>query len=257
MKADLETLRALPLLRSFPDDLLAALNETADLVRFAPEKKVFKAGERLSHLHYLLSGSIGATRQSLGEEDDLVDVLLPVQPLCLPAVLLDLPAPVGAYTLATGHLITLSASRLRKVIASDARLTQPFLDCALQQAHEQALELRDLKLRSTAQRLAGYLLGFVKDPEEEPARFVLPFKKELVAAKIGCTQEHLSRAFATLREIGVQTWLGAVILHDLPALRAFSHGSGRPTQRGRHSPFGVQENLPADPDHDRPSGVVP
>jgi CRP/FNR family transcriptional regulator, transcriptional activator FtrB len=231
MKPDLEALRSLPLLRSFPDNLLAALNETADLVRFAPAEEVFKAGERLSQLHYLLSGSVGATRLNLGEEDDLVDVLLPVQPLCLPAVLLDLPAPIGAYTLTAGHLITLSASRLREVIAGDAGLARPFLDYALRQAHEQTLENSNLKLRSSAQRLAGFMLGLIEDPEEKPARFVLPFKKELVAVRIGCTQEHLSRAFATLREIGVQTWQGAVLVHDVPALRAFSYTSGRSTDQ--------------------------
>ena len=188
MKPDLEALRSLPLLRSFPDDLLAALNETADLVRFAAAEEVFKAGERLSQLHYLLSGSIGATRLSLGEEDDLVDVLLPVQPLCLSAVLLDLPAPIGAYTLTAGHLITLSASRLRELIAGDAGLARPFLDYALRQAHEQTLENSNLKLRSSAQRLAGFMLGLIEDPEEKPARFVLPFKKELVAVRIGCTR---------------------------------------------------------------------
>jgi Crp-like helix-turn-helix domain len=123
------------------------------------------------------------------------------------------------------------------MISGDAGLTRPFLDHALREAHEQALENYSYKLRSSAQRLAGYLLGFIKDPEEEPARFVLSFKKELVAARIGCTQEHLSRAFATLREIGVQTSLqqGAVIVHDVPALRAFSYTSGRPTDHSAAS----------------------
>src|SRR5271168_2558620 len=92
----MEALRSLPLLRAFPDDLLAELRETADLVAFAPDEAVFPAGERLSELYCLLSGTIGATRPRPEGKDDLVDVLLPVRPLCLPAVLLDLPTPVGA-----------------------------------------------------------------------------------------------------------------------------------------------------------------
>ena len=226
-------LRSVPLLQSFPDDILAELRETADLMVFAPDEAVFPAGERLSELYCLLSGTIGAVRPSPARKDDLVDVLLPVRPLCLPAVLLDLPTPIGAYSLTAGHLVTLSASRLRALLASDARLAQPFLDYALRDAHEQALENRNLKRRSSAQRLADYLLGLIEDPEETPARFILPLAKELIAAKLGCTKEHLSRAFATLQPIGVQTQQGVVVVHDVPALRALSHASGRPSRRGR------------------------
>jgi CRP-like cAMP-binding protein len=226
-------LRSVPLLRTFPDDLLAELRETADLMVFAPDEAVFPAGERLSELYCLLSGTIGAVRPRPEGKDDLMDVLLPVRPLCLPAVLLDLPTPIGAYTLTTVRLITLSASRLREMLANDARLAPPFLDYALRDAHEQALEIRNLKLRSSAQRLADYLLGLIEDPAETPARFILPFTKELIAVKLGCTKEHLSRAFATLQPIGVHTRQGAVVVHDVPALRALSHASGRPSRRGR------------------------
>jgi CRP/FNR family transcriptional activator FtrB len=218
-----ETLRLLPLLQAFPDHLLGTLNETADVMVFGPEEEVFQAGERLSKLHYLLSGQIGTTRPRPGEEDDLVDVLLPVRPLCLPAVLLELPAPFGAHTLTAGQLVTLSASRLGEMISNEPRLARPFFEYALRETHEQALEISDLKLKSSPQRLADYLLGLINDPEEEPARFVLPLGKELIAAKLGCTPESLSRAFATLKRIGVRTHQSAVVVSDVPALRAAAH----------------------------------
>jgi CRP/FNR family transcriptional activator FtrB len=206
---------------------MAELRETADLVFCAPNQAVFPAGERLSELYCLLSGTIGVVRPRTEGKDDLMDVLLPVRPLCLPAVLLDLPTPIGAYSLTAGRLVTLPAGRLREMISGDPRLAQPFFDYALREAHEQALENRNLKSRSAAQRLADYLLGLIEDPEEKPARFVLPFAKELIAAKIGCTKEHLSRAFATLQGIGVQTQQGVVVVHDVPALRTLSDASGR------------------------------
>ena len=228
----MEALQSLPLLRAFPDNMLVELRKTAALVLFAPDEAVFPAGERLSELYCLLSGTIGASRPRPEGKDDIMDVLLPVRPLCLPAVLLDLPTPVGAYSLTSGRVLTLSASRLRELLASDARLAQPFFDYALREAHEHALENRNLKLQTTAQRLADYLLGLIEDPEEKPARFILPLPKELVGAKLGCTKEHLSRAFATLQPIGVQTLQSVVIVHDVPALRAFSYLSGRPSRRG-------------------------
>ena len=62
-------------------------------------------------------------------------------------------------------------------------------------------QVRDLKLRTAAQRLGCYLLARVKDGEAVKADFRLPFDKGLLAARLGCRQENLSRAFATLRDL--------------------------------------------------------
>jgi hypothetical protein len=87
---------------------------------------------------------------------------------------------------------------------------------------EMKREICQLKLQSSAQRLAEFLLGLINDPAETPARFVLPFEKQFLAGKIGCSQENLSRAFATLRKLGVETQRGVVVLKDVPALRRFA-----------------------------------
>ena len=55
-----------------------------------------------------------------------------------------------------------------------------------------------------------------------PARFVLPYEKRFLAAKIGCTQENLSRAFAALRLVGVESLRGAVVISDVVALWTFA-----------------------------------
>ena len=83
-------------------------------------------------------------------------------------------------------------------------------------------QVRDLKLRTAAQRLGCYLLARVKDGEARRADFRLPFDKGLLAARLGCRQENLSRAFATLRAYGVETHGSRVILHDIPRLKALA-----------------------------------
>jgi CRP/FNR family transcriptional activator FtrB len=108
------------------------------------------------------------------------------------------------------------------MIRARPALAMPFLDHALAGMREQALELCSMKLRSSVQRLAGFLLGLVEDPETSPARFVLPYEKRFLAAKIGCTQENLSRAFAALRRHGVETRHGVVVLRDVAGLRALA-----------------------------------
>jgi CRP-like cAMP-binding protein len=226
MKPGVHALQSLPLLADLSERDLATLDQSADLVRFGPDETLFQAGDQLSELNYLLTGQIGATCPESEDNNPFADILLPVRPLCLPAVLLGQPTPVGAYTLSAGRLITLPAQRLQEMARRNAGLARSFLDHALQEAHQQALEIRSLKLQSSPQRLATYLIGLIDDPEATPARFVLPIHKELLAAKIGCSKENLSRAFVTLRGFGVVTQRRTIIAHDVPALRAFASASG-------------------------------
>ena len=83
LKPDLQALRSLPLLRALPNRPLAALQKTARIVHFGSGEVMFRADEPLDELHYLMSGEIAATRPRLEDKEDMVDVLLPVRPLCL------------------------------------------------------------------------------------------------------------------------------------------------------------------------------
>ena len=53
MKPGLETLRSLPLFADLPVKDLAALDHSADLVRFGPDETLFQAGDLLGELNYL------------------------------------------------------------------------------------------------------------------------------------------------------------------------------------------------------------
>ena len=61
-----------------------------------------------------------------------------------------------------------------------------------------------------------------------PAKRLMPLvpavtaSAELLAARLGCRQENLSRAFATLRDFGVETHGARVILHDIAKLKAYA-----------------------------------
>jgi CRP-like cAMP-binding protein len=222
MKPGLEALRSLPALGECDADLLGRLNDAADLVRVGPDEELFRDGEVLQELTFLLAGHVGAVHTRTGDKQHLVDVLQPVRPLCLAAALLGLPAPAAVRTFTTTRLIVFPVPELRAMIRDDPALGERLLDYSLRETLTLTHEIYALKLRSAVQRLAEYLLGRVTEGELGPARFILPFEKRMLAARIGCSQENLSRAFATLRRVGVETHRGAVVMRDLPALRAFA-----------------------------------
>jgi CRP/FNR family transcriptional activator FtrB len=210
---------------------LAELNELADLARVGPDEILFREGEHLEELNILLSGFVAETRaRQVG--DAFTNVVGPVRPLGFAAAMLGTPSPEGARTMTSARLMVIPARELRAMIQKQPDLALPFLDQALAALHEQGLELCNMKLRSSVQRLADYLLGLAGDAETNPARFVLPYEKRFLAAKIGCSQENLSRAFAALRKLGVETKSSLVVIKDVAALRAFA-GQTPPSEGAR------------------------
>ncbi|HME20156.1 MAG TPA: helix-turn-helix domain-containing protein [Acetobacteraceae bacterium] len=222
MKPGSEALRGLPVVGECSDDLLGRLNEASDLVRVGPDEELFREGEILQELTFLVVGQVGAVHPQPGGKQTMLDVLQPVRPLCLAATLLGLPAPAGARTFTSARLIVFPVAALQAMIRDDTALGQRLLDYSLHETQVLTQEVYALKLRSAVQRLAVYLLGRVNEAELSPARFVLPFEKRMLAARIGCSQENLSRAFAALRRIGVETQRGVVLIRDLTALRTFA-----------------------------------
>jgi CRP/FNR family transcriptional activator FtrB len=211
----------LPLFGGHVSDFLKELNELADLARVGPDEVLFREGDQLEELNIVLSGFVAETRARQAG-DAFTNVIGPVRPLGFAAAMLGIPSPDGARTMTSARLVVIPATELRVMFQMKPDLALPFLDHALTALHEQGLELSNMKLRSSVQRLADYLLGLAGDTETNPARFVLPYEKRFLAAKIGCSQENLSRAFAALRRIGVETKSSLVVIKNIAALRTFA-----------------------------------
>ena len=214
-------MQAVPILAACGQPLIKQMNEVADLVRIGPGDVLFEEGSRLQELMFLMTGQVAATRFTEAGDTAVADVWFPIRPLCLQAAFLDIDTPVGANAITSARLIALPVAEMQSIVRSDPALALRFFEQALTDVQQLTLEICNLKLHSSAQRLAEYLLSLVKDPELTPARFVLPFEKRLLAARIGCSQENLSRAFAALRRQGVETQRGIVVLRDVPGLRTF------------------------------------
>jgi CRP/FNR family transcriptional activator FtrB len=220
MRPGRDTLKALPFLSGFAEEHLATLNEVADLARVGPDEVLFQEGEQLGELNILLSGFVIETRRRRGD-NVFANVVAPVGPLGFAAAMRGTASPTGARTMTSARLVVIPAGELRAMVQAMPDLALPLLDHALAALQGQALELCNLKLRSSVQRLAGYLLELLSDAETNPARFVLPYEKRFLAAKIGCSQENLSRAFAALRRLGVETKGSLVVIKDIAVLQAF------------------------------------
>lgn len=217
-----DLLRLAPLFESLEDSLIAALAAISREARLPAGEELCRQGEAPAHLHVLLEGQVALWGNAPDGSAAVVEVVRPPGYFVLATVLTRLPYLTTARTISPIRVILIDAAGLHELLEREVGLAAALLLAEAVNFRSLVHQVQDLKLRTAAQRLGCYLLALTDDPDATTARFRLPFDKRLLAARLGCRQENLSRAFAALRNVGVETHGARVILHDIPALRAFA-----------------------------------
>lgn len=217
-----DLLRLTPLLEGLDDRLtgeVAAFTHEACL----PENHILcRQGAAPEHLHVLLEGQVALWGAAPDGSSAVVEVVRPPGYFVLATVLTRLPYMMSARTVAPSRLLLIETEGLHAMLQREVVLATTLLQAEALNFRALVRQVQDLKLRTAAQRLGCYLLAQTSDPDAATADFRLPFDKRLLAARLGCRQENLSRAFASLRVVGVETHGSRVILHNIPALRDFA-----------------------------------
>ena len=213
---------AVPLFERLDASLLERIDAITEQMTAEPDQVLSEQGAMPECLHVLLDGQVALSSTAADGTTALVEVLHPIDHFVMASVLTRLPYLMTARTVTRCRLLAIDAAGLMDLVEHEATLANSLLRSVSREFRTMVRQVRDLKLRTAAQRLGCYLLARVKDGKAVKADFRLPFDKGLLAARLGCRQENLSRAFATLRAYGVETHGARVILHDIPRLKALA-----------------------------------
>ena len=179
-------------------------------------------GKPVDRLLVLLDGQVALENTAASGANAVVEVVQPGGHCMLSAVLSGLPALMNARTITSARLIGVEAMGLRDLLHRELSIASALLRAEAIEFGAMVRQVCDLKLRTTAQRLGCYLLELSEETAENTVSLRLPFDKRLLAARLGCRQENLSRAFAALRRLGVETHGARVTLHDIASLRDYA-----------------------------------
>jgi CRP/FNR family transcriptional activator FtrB len=215
-------LRDLTIFGGLEDRLLERLAAISELRSFETGTRLYSQGELNIPFCILVSGQMSFFRTTPDGTVTVVDVVPPSGHTGLQAVLTQMPVLTGVEAVAPSRAILVNGAGLRAMLTDEPSLAAALLLAEAMDFRSLVLQVCDLKLRTTAQRLGYYLLDLAPDKTSQSATVRLPFDKRLLAARLGCRQENLSRAFATLREQGVETRGARVVLHDIPRLRDYA-----------------------------------
>ncbi|MDE2583512.1 MAG: helix-turn-helix domain-containing protein [Rhodospirillales bacterium] len=222
MRPGLKTLRTIPVLARLREAVLEEVDAVSEVISIDRGTQLFRQGTLPVVLYFVLDGLMALSSAVPDGSTAVVDVVRPMGDLVLASVVGALPYLQSAHAVTRARLVAIDAALVRKLVEREPALAGPLLMSVARDVRGLVRHVRDLKLRTAAQRLGAFLLGQVEDPGARRAEFRLPFEKGLLAARLGCRQENLSRAFATLRDYGVETHGSQVILHSIQKLTAYA-----------------------------------
>lgn len=191
---------------------------------FSAGEVLMEAGAPADRFGVLLSGVVVLD----GGTDELPETLEEGDLIGFEAVLEGEPQPAQVRALTAGRAIEMQAAPFLEHMETRFDMMLGLLAAASARLRGSVHRITEMKVRSTAHRLASYLLELAEAGERKsaggPVRLILPYGKQVLAVRLGMQPESLSRAFGKLRPYGVATGRNeAVRIDDLDVLAQFCH----------------------------------
>ena len=201
-EADQQEVRDLALFREMDDANFARLMRAAYVQNFPPQVELLRQGDPSDFLHVVIEGSVELFANWDGRETTM-SVARPVSTFILAATIQDAPWLMSGRTLEKSRIVLLPSEDVRDVFRVDNVFARAVVS-ELAQCYRGVLkDAKNLKLRSSAERLANYLLRWQKAHGGGP-KFGLGLEKRRLASRLGMTPENLSRSIKALQEHGVR-----------------------------------------------------
>lgn len=198
------------------------LAEKADYVSFDAGITLFHQGDPADRFFILLDGRVGLYLDRVEEMECLARIVRPGETFAEACICGQGVFPVTAKVLRQSSVVAIPRANLLSLIERHPHLLLKMLSEISIRLRGLVRQIADLKMKTTAQRLGGYLLTLV-DQEVGTADIRLPYEKKLLAQELGMQPETLSRALMKLQCLGVHYRRSENTLHiaDVDALRQF------------------------------------
>lgn len=216
-----EALRKTPLFSGLPDDEVLQLTRDAQVETHPDGDVLFRAGEAAESFFVVMDGHVELFIEEAGRHN-VLEVAGKGLLLGEAALFLDGKGyPHGARTVGYAKLLVVPAAPFLTLLEGRFDLTLRMLGSMSMRLRGLIEQITRLKLKSTAQRLAGFLLALT--PKTEGSAVVrFPYDKRLAAESLGMSAESLSRALLRLQDLGaVSRPDNVVAIEDLARLQQF------------------------------------
>lgn len=213
-KTEIEaTLRQLPLFQELTPEQLARLSASTREKRLQKGEMLFQKGDKPKGFFMVVSGQVKLAFSSAQGNEKVVDVLGPRQSFGEAVMFMDRPYPVFAQALADTILLHVGQTEVFDLLQNDPMFARRLLAGLSIRLHALVQDVESYTLRSSAERVIGYLLHSLGGGQSAGSLEVdLPTSKQIVASLLNLTPETLSRVFHDLSVAGLITVQGKHVL---------------------------------------------
>ncbi len=218
--ARFESIRELPLFAEMTEESFDTLTRGAFVQNFPPNMVMISEGEAADFLHIVQSGCVELFSTWTNRETS-VTTLYENSTFILAATMKDRLNLMSARTLQKSRIIMIPSENVRKVFATDPDFALAIVDELSRCYRATIRNMKNLKLRTSIERLANYILK-QHHRQGEALAYQLPIEKRRLASYLGMTPENLSRAFNNLKPHGVAVEGQTITITNMATLTAFA-----------------------------------
>jgi CRP-like cAMP-binding protein len=180
---------------------------------------LFQRGDPVHGFSFVVSGQIKLAISSAQGNEKVVEIISPMHSFGEAVMFMDRPYPVFAEALSPTHLLHVGHAIVSDLIDQEPGFARKLLAGMAIRLHGMIQDVETYSLRSSTQRVIGYLLQQADETPEGTNDIELPTSKQVIASRLNLTPETLSRIFHDLAEAGLITVHGKhIALHDLNRL---------------------------------------
>lgn len=210
----------LPLFVEVPPAQLQHVAAESRERRLAKGEMLFHKGDPARGFFVIIWGQIKLAFPSSTGNEKVVQVLGPRQSFGEAVMFMDRPYPVLAEAVTDAMVLHIPRKPVIELIERDTSFALAMLAGLSTRLHSLVHDVESYSLRSSTQRLIGYLLQQCPAEGKGTAEIELPTSKQLIASLLNLTPETLSRIFRDLGDSGLIEVHGRLIkIPDIARLR--------------------------------------
>ena len=185
---------------------------------------LFHKGDMPNGFHYVIRGQVKLAIPSLQGNEKVVEILGPHQSFGEAVMFIGKPYPVFAEALDACTLLFIAQDAVFALLEKDASFARRMLAGLSMRLHSLMLDVESYSLRSSTQRVIGYLLQHCPNDNlcVGSMEITLPTSKQTIASRLNLTPETFSRILHELAQAGLIVVQGKqVVIHDLKRLQEY------------------------------------
>lgn len=215
-----------PLFQALSPDQLAHIAAQVREKRLAKGEMLFQKGDAPHGLFCVVFGQVKLAFPSSTGNEKVVDIIGPNQLFGEGVMFMDRPYPVFAEAIADSLLLHIPKAALFEQLERDTTFARQMLAGMSIRLHSLIQDVESYTLRSSAQRVIGYLLQQCTNEDKDLGaaniEVTLPTSKQIIASRLNLTPETLSRIFHDLAVAKLISVDGKhITIHNLKRLQEY------------------------------------